>query len=293
MLPEGLLRPGATVDLPGGAVEQMAQRLGAEGVARLRERTFVRCANPADEDFAFATDRTCIGRVYLCDGDDFQWCPRCERRIEAAGKQRLQCLVLEPNIPAIRERVAGMIGEFVGPVREHPPGVLRVESEAGEATIVLLDVCERRIGISLVDQGAIPVAADVGSGSYGLTRDRQPLSAVELLLSSPEPLVAAVRAALGGAPPVIIPSSKPTDVRRRPAACFPLPPGAGWRDVTIYYVDGATLGICVPGERPVPFIRGRPRHGERQGAHANQALHAAGASLLAPGAHGLEVGPRQ
>jgi hypothetical protein len=71
------------------------------------------------------------------------------------------------------------------------------------------------------------------------------------VLVSPEPLLGAVRGALSGQPTVIVlPAPQQSAPECRPAR-FPLPPGAGWGDVTIYYVDGATVGIAVPGARPV------------------------------------------
>jgi hypothetical protein len=253
MQPEGvarLLAPGTVVDVPGGELELLARRLVSEGLARGNERGFVLCACPADADFAFTTDRTCPGRIYLSDDDNLQWCPRCERRVTAGGKQEFRRLALDPGLPAIQDRLVAMLQRLHTAVREQPRGVLRVESPSGEAAVVLLDVCEPRAR-SMVDQGAIAVAADVGRWSYGLAREHAPLSVAELLLTSPEPLLTKVRAALAGQCPVLFPQPEQAVTPPRSAARFHVPPSANWSDVTIYCVDGATVGVCVPGERPV------------------------------------------
>jgi hypothetical protein len=143
-----------------------------------------------------------------------------------------------------------MLEDLGAPVREHPDGVFRVEGESGDVAVVLLDVCNPRVGSGLVEQGAVAVAADHGRFKWRLPRGRPPLDAAELVLCSAEGLLVAVRRALSGVPAVVLVPPRPDD-SGAPAARFPLPPGAGWIDVTIYYVDGATVGIAVPGSRPV------------------------------------------
>jgi hypothetical protein len=247
----GLLAPGAIVDLPGGELAEMARALVRQGLADVTERTFVRCCNPADPDIAYAVDRACRGRVYLSgDDDDPVWCPRCDRRLDVGSKQHLQSLILQPNLQAVRGRIERMLADLGVPVREHPDGVFRVEGESGDVAVVLLDVCDARVGSGLVEQGAVAVAADHGRFRWRLPRGRPPLDAAELVLFSAEGLLVAVRRGLSGVPTVVLVPPRPDDSGAA-AARFPLPPGAGWSDVTIYYVDGATVGIAVPGSRPV------------------------------------------
>jgi hypothetical protein len=249
----GLLARGAIVD-PGSPLTEFAEGLVVEGVARRRTRGFVRCANPADFDYVDA-DPACVGRVAVPeDGmDDWVWCPRCERRLETSRKQRLDAIVLEPDAHALRARIGQMLEALGMSVREHPEGVFRVESGDTEAAVVLMDACDSlpiRFALT-ADQGAIAVAADCGKFRWQLPRDTPLLSAAELMLLSPEPLLAAVRAALAGAPRVVVVAPPPASAAPVPVARFPLPPGAGWGDIAIYYVDGATVGIAAPGARPV------------------------------------------
>jgi hypothetical protein len=247
----GLLAPGAIVDLPGGELAEMARALVRQGLADVTERTFVRCCNPADPDIAYAVDRACRGRVYLSgDDDDPVWCPRCDRRLDVGSKQHLQSLILQPNLQAVRGRIERMLADLGVPVREHPDGVFRVEGESGDVAVVLLDVCDARVGSGLVEQGAVAVAADHGRFRWRLPRGRPPLDAAELVLCSAEGLLVAVRRGLSGVPAVVLVPPRPDDSGAA-AARFSLPPGAGWSDVTIYYVDGATVGIAVPGSRPL------------------------------------------
>ncbi len=245
----GLLAPGTVVELPGGVLEEKAAILVQGGLAAMTPRTFVRCCNLGDADIAFAVDRTCSARVFVPD-DDYEpaWCPRCDRRLEPARKQKFEALMLEPNLRAIWARVECMLAL---PAREHPDGVLRLERDGCEAAVVFLDVCEPRIATALLEQGAIGIAADYGRFSWRVSRGAPLLSAAELVLGSPLPLQEAVRAALSGAPRAVVAPPAPSAEVHRPAPVFPLPPGAGWGDVTVYFVDGATLGICVPGARPV------------------------------------------
>ncbi len=249
----GLLARGAIVD-PGTALTTFAERLVADGVARGSARSFVRCANPADFDYVDA-DPACAGRVAVPgDGmDDWVWCPGCERRLETSRKQRFDAIVLEPDAHALRARIGQMLQALGTPVREHPEGVFRVESGDTEAAVVLMDACDSLpIRFSLTaEQGAIAVAADRGRFSWQLPPDTPLLSVAELVLLSPEPLLAATRAALAGKPRAIVVPVAAPNAPPPPAARFPVPPGAGWQDVTIYYVDGATVGIAVPGARPV------------------------------------------
>jgi hypothetical protein len=153
-------------------------------------------------------------------------------------------------LQAVRGRIERMLGDLGVPVREHPEGVFRIEGESGDAAVVLLDVCDARVGLGLVEQGAVAVAADHGRFKWRLPRDRPPLDAAELVLFPAEALLVAVRRALAGVRAVVLVPPRPAD-SGGPGARFPLPPGAGWSDVTIYYVDGATVGIAVPGSRPL------------------------------------------
>ena len=130
------------------------------------------------------------------------WCPRCDRRLDVGRKQHLQSLILQPNLQAVRGRIERMLGDLGLPVREHPEGVFRIEGESGDAAVVLLDVCDARVGLGLVEQGAVAVAADHGRFKWRLPRDRPPLDAAELVLCSAEALLVAVRRALSGVPAV-------------------------------------------------------------------------------------------
>lgn len=249
-----LLAPGTIVDGTGPLAEPAAQ-LVAEGIARASRRRIVRCANPADLDFVDAIDPSCPGRVAVPDDDldDWAWCPRCERRLETSRKQTFEATVLEPDLVPLRAHVGQMLGGLGVLVREQPEGVFRAESQGGEAAVVLMDVCEGTVRTQLtVEQGAIAVAADCSKFSWQLPRGAPVLSAAELVLLSPEPLLDAVRRALSGSPPRVIVVAPPrAPDAPAPAARFPLPPGASWNDVGIYYVDGATVGVVVPGARPV------------------------------------------
>ncbi len=254
MQPEvaNLMAPGTIVD-PGGPLSAFADQLAAQQLVRATRRAFVRCANPNDYDFADAVDPDCPGRVAVPDDalDDWVWCPRCERRLETSRKQAFQAMVLEPDLPAIRARIGQMLGALGLPVREQPEGVFRIESGDAETAVVLMDACSLALRFGLTaEQGAIAVAAERGKFNWQLPAGTPLLSAADLVLLSPEPLLAAVRDALAGRPKVVVVPPPVTSERARPAPRFPLPPGAGWGDVTIYYVDGATVGIAVPGARP-------------------------------------------
>jgi hypothetical protein len=239
------------VDVPSGELEALARTLVEGGLASATERAFVRCCNPADADIAYATDRTCSSRVFVSD-DEYEpvWCPRCDRRLEPRHKQRFVALILQPDVPAIGARLERMLSELGGRVRECPRGVLRIELDGAETAVVLLDACDQHTGLALVEQGAIAVAADRGRFTWRMPRERSLLAAADLLLSSRQPLLDAVRGSLRGEPIALL-VPPPASTVRRPAPRFPLPPGAGWDDVTIYFVDGATVGVCMPGARPV------------------------------------------
>jgi hypothetical protein len=248
-----LLTPGAVVDRDGGLIGQAAARLIAEGLVRASTRSFVRCANHDDFDFVDALDPSCPGRVAAPeDGvDDWTWCPRCGRRLETSRKSACEATVLEPNLVALRVRLAEVLAAAGLPVREQPEGVFRVESDDREAAVVLMDACGSAVRRGALEQGAVAVAADCGRFSWQVPHGTKLLAAAELVLVSPEPLLRAVRSALAGRPRVVVIPTAATPAPERPPARFPLPPGAGWSDVTIYYVDGATVGIAIPGARPM------------------------------------------
>jgi hypothetical protein len=255
MLPDvaSLLTPGAIVDRAGPLAES-ADRLVTEGLARASRRNIVRCANPDDFDFIDAVDPSCPGRVTVPEGDldDWVWCPRCERRLETSRKQAFEAMVLQPDLPALRARVEQMLRSLGMLVREQPEGVFRIESDGKEAAVVLMDACGFAVRTQLtVEQGAIAVAADCSKFGWQLPPGAPLLAAAELVLLSPDPLLTALRAALAGAPRVIVVAPPQARTAPSPAPRFQLPPGARWNDVTIYYVDGATVGIAVPGARPV------------------------------------------
>jgi hypothetical protein len=182
--------------------------------------------------------------------DDWTWCPRCGRRLETARKSACALTVLEPNLPALRVRLAEVLAAAGLPVREQPEGIFRIESGNREAAVVLMDACASTVRRHALEQGAVAVAADCGRFSWQVAHGTQLLAAAELVLVSPEPLLGAVRSALSGQPTVIVLPAPQQRAEKRPPARFPLPPGAAWGDVTIYYVDGATVGIAVPGTRP-------------------------------------------
>jgi hypothetical protein len=248
-----LLTPRTIVD-GAGPLAESAERLVADGIACASRRRIVRCASPEDFDFADAVDPSCPGRVVVPDDglDDWVWCPRCERRLETSRKQTLEALVLEPDLAALRARVEQMLGGLGALVREQPEGVFRIDSEGREAAVVLMDACGLAVRTQLtVEQGAIAVAADCSKFAWQLPRGAPLLSAAELVLLSPDPLLAAARGALVGAPRVVVVAPPRTPAAPPTAARFLLPPGATWNDVTIYYIDGATVGVAVPGARPV------------------------------------------
>lgn len=247
-----LLCPGTVVD-PAGPLGAAAAQLVADGVAHGERRRFVYC-NPNDYDFVDVVDPSCPGRAAVPDEglDDWTWCPRCERRLETSRKEAFDLLEMRPNLPGLRARLAQLLDAVGGTVREQPEGALRVEKDGKEAGVVLLDACSPHAARVLIEQGAIAVAADVGRARYHVPRGRVVLSVVRLLLASSEPLLAAVGDVLSGSrAPLLVPPELVADAPPRRAPLFPLPPGARWDDVTIYGVDGATVGICAPGARPV------------------------------------------
>jgi hypothetical protein len=240
------------VDIPGGEAEVKARTLVREGLASATEREFVRCSNAGDPDIAHAVDRTCLARVFVPEDEyDPVWCPRCDRKLEPRRKQRFAALILQPNVPAIGARLCRMLDALDASVREGPPGVLRIERGGSATAVVFLDACDERTALSLVEQGAIAVAANHGQMAWRMPPGRTLLSAADLLLSSPQPLLDAVRGKLEGDSVVLLVPPPAPAKPSRPAPRFPLPPGAGWNDVTIYFVDGATVGICIPASRPV------------------------------------------
>jgi hypothetical protein len=248
-----LLCPGTVVD-PAGPLGAATERLIADGIASGGRRRFAYCANPNDYDFVDVLDASCPGRVAVPDEglDDWAWCPCCDRRLETSRKETFELLVMRPTLPALLARLAQLLGAAGQTVREQPEGALRVERDGNEAGVVLVDACSPHAARVLIEQGAIAVAADIGRARYQVPRDRVVLSAGRLLLVSPEPLLAAVKDVLSGSPaPLLVPPQPVADTAARRAPIFPLPPGARWGDVTIYAVDGATVGICEPGARPV------------------------------------------
>lgn len=248
-----LLTPGTVVDQTG-ALSEFAERLANEGLARVSRQSIVRCANPDDFDVADAVDPSCPGRVAVPEEglDDWVWCPRCERRLETSRKRTLEAMVLQPDLPALRARVEQMLGALGMHVREQPEGVFRIEADGREAAVVLMDACGFAVRTQLtIEQGAIAAAADCSKFGWQLPPGAPLLSVAELVLLSPDPLLTAVRGALAGAPRVIVVAPPQARSEPGPAARFPLPPGASWGDLTIYYVDGATVGIAAAGARPV------------------------------------------
>jgi hypothetical protein len=248
-----LLCPGTVVD-PAGPLGAAAERLMADGIASGERRRFAYCANPNDYDFVDVLDPSCPGRVTVPDEglDDWMWCPRCERRLETARKEAFELLVVRPNLPTLLARLAQVLGALGGTVRERPEGALRIERDGKEAGVVLMDSCSPHAARVLIEQGAIAVAADVGRAHYQVPRGRVVLSAARLLVTSAEPLLAAVKDVLSGSPaPLLVPPEPVVEASARRAPLFPLPPSGRWEDVTIYAVDGATVGICAPGSRPV------------------------------------------
>jgi hypothetical protein len=249
----GLFSEGTLLDA-GTERHAAARALEDAGLVTLEPWTFVRCVSPWDADIVDAIDRSCAGRVYVRDASEARdvdaCCPRCDRPLDVARKRRFDAVRVRPRIDRasafVRERVATIAPR----VREHPAGVLRIETPTGEVVVCLTDVARDAAPAPTEDDPVLFVVADdarLAPGTWGMS----PVFRVaELALGGGAAFDDAVHAMIASGRALRRPiGAKRDEPPRAPPALVPLPPGAGWRDVTVYYVDGVTVGVTAPGMR--------------------------------------------
>jgi hypothetical protein len=255
-LDAGLLAARASIDPADEARVARARTLAERGYVTLTSRPYVRCVNAADRDLIDAPDRACAGRVYLApdrDEDDGDYrCDRCDRVLYPSTKQVHHTIEASPVHAALRAFLHARLEALGLPVREHPVGLFRLETRRGEVRVYLADAFTGAFA-SEGDPALVVMADDVRL-PHRLPKGLRTLPLAPLLLDSPVPLEHAVLAlAAGVSPPPAAAVIDAAATFTRPAiaaARFPLPPAASWRDVTIYAVDGATIGIAAPGFEP-------------------------------------------
>jgi hypothetical protein len=142
------------------------------------------------------------------------------------------------------------------PVREHPAGVFRVAARFGDVQVIYVDALD---DLSLVERAGAgePAVFVVGSAPLWppLPTEIPRVALADLVLDAPHRLRELLTPMLGSAvaPPPQRCAPPPPPTAPRVAPKFLLPPWATWKNVTIYYVDGATLGITVPGSLAAQF----------------------------------------
>lgn len=141
-----LLVDGAQ-SMPSAELRAAADDLVKRGIITLEERQYVRCANPEDiDDFRYAKNRNCRGRIYIEDGldlygDDYK-CPDCDRPIFPSKKKRYdewRVRLLPNGIKAFVETVLKDAGLTW---KEKAPWVFRVEVGDEEVWLCIVDFCE-------------------------------------------------------------------------------------------------------------------------------------------------------
>lgn len=264
MWPELLGRDGDMVFLPSPHFAGVAQRLEAHGLVRISERTYVFCVDTADAGDRFEWgDRTCDGRVVVADGamEDEVQCPDCLRFVTPRNKQQFPAWEVFPRHDRLRELIAGRISATGLPFREHPHGVFRVTAGFGELHVVFADVLDEECLAPSFGLGGEPAILVLGVPAmrhrYGqglpwvslrdLALDRPTALAEQLV-----PLARSPRAVMPLATSPA-PAAPVTATLASPSPRLSLPFGTTWRDIVIYCVDGATVGISAPGLAPAQF----------------------------------------
>lgn len=264
----GLLKRHRTIDLPGSEAEEAARQLAVLGLLSIDEHEYVRCVNPLDPDQRYLKDASCDGRIVIRpdkdpDNHDYQ-CPDCNRIVFPNKKRKAKAIRLLPDtaqMQALVRREAETLGRNV---REHPQGLLRIEVDFGDVEVCLVDFCftsavfqpgyhqtaaivyvvgNDRDHLRRVPQGAdVFRVADLAleRTNRAFRRRLRELARLDAP-ASPGPAVLGLPA-----PMVIPPQPASTEPPNPDLAC---PPGTRWNQVEMFYVDGTTLAIRVPGRR--------------------------------------------
>ena len=265
----GLLKLHRTIDVPGGEVERVARQLETLGLLRLEENRYVRCVNPLDHDQSDVKDRTCDGRIYLLPGeelddDDYQ-CPDCGRRIAPQGKQKTHSVRLLPDADAMLALVRREAETLGRPVREHPRGLFRIEVDSGEVQVCLVDVCLERAVFEAGYTRMQPLVFVLGNDrdyAHRVPENRETYRLVELALGRTRDAFRrqlrklarlddgaqlALPAVLGLAAPAAPIESRANSQTRMTSSRLACPQRARWNQVEMFYVDGTTLAMRMPG----------------------------------------------
>ncbi|MDY0059815.1 MAG: hypothetical protein RBU45_08405 [Myxococcota bacterium] len=318
MLPQldptvGLFRRRAHIELPGDERERLARQLGALGLLHLEEQDYVRCVNPADPDQLDLRDRTCTGRIYVIpylDEEDHAYhCPECDRLIFPSKKVAGRVLWLTPVESEVAARVQALIVGAGFGVEERPRGLFRVLDDRGLAEVCLVDLCAT--AAPLQAGYPTPVLFVVANDRDFLRRvppGGEAYRLVDLVLGDAasrfqrrlRELVRG-REAEGPSLPAVLglpaPLGAPDDLAARPRAAvapaLQVPPGTRWNQVELYYIDGDTLSVRLPGTRAQQVTFKDLGLADGRGSKASKRWHVLVQLCEAGGQLDWSGGPRQ
>lgn len=257
------------VPLSGDETERCLRQLGEMGLLQLREREYVLCVNPADEDSDWVKEIDCPGR-YMLDAEHNESnrdcrCDECNRILYPSQKQTFRSLSSSPAVETIERFVQEKIAEVSDGFSRERNGLYRLEAEDGNVEVCIADLCRWRDIYSIHypnSHGVVFVVGNEGDLLPRMPKGANYYNLADLVFGhSLAPFQRELRkfvksvqkgsAAKGARPrrpgigkgdPKVVPDPDPWEGCCR----FPVKRGTRWDQITLFLQDGLTLGVIAP-----------------------------------------------